>query len=1622
MTLRQPRSGERAGFLPHASRHAPACRCAVSLFVAAFAAAALANPHGVTVISGTATTATSGSQLTVTASQNAFLNWQSFNINAGETTTFQQPSAGSVVWNQIGGASPSQIFGNLNANGTVVLINSSGFYFGPNSVVKAAGLIATTATPEPNFTSGGSWEFNGAPPAASIVNYGRISVGTGGSLFLTAAQIDNHGILSAPGGTIGLFADQQVLISDRPDGRGLNVTAKLPTGSVNNDGQIIADAGSILASAQTVNQNGLLQANSVRENNGVIELVADDAMNLGANSVIEANGAETAVSSGGQITIKGGNTFSDTAGSVISATGGAQGGNGGTIEVSAPNISSLNSTLTAAAQPGYTAGYLSLDPNNIVLGTTGTGSAVGGTVLAGSNPGTTLNLNVNTAFVGFSQILLQAVNNITLATGTSWSLSDSTHQTSGNLTLEAGNSIIFQNGSSIHDANNWSVTLQAGVNNFTTGAIQPGVGSIYLNGGNGLLNGGSIQTTGGSITLDAGKDIQTGSGSLFDINFNIFSLASASGTVSLSAGNNIQIGSGNVETTAGGNINLTAANEIDIASTITAYGGGNINAAATVGNLNLNSGYFQTDSGSVSLTAGQSVALNGSIQTDSGAITLTAGHDIQTGPGFLTDINGYTFSLESGSGDITLSAGNNIQMGSGSIETIAGGTTGGLISLTAAQDINMGTGSVTATGGIMGSTPITTISATATAGSLNIGSEFIQTDTGSISLTANQNILVGTGAVTTIGGGAITATAVKGSVNTGTDANGYLFFGPAPNGSQPGGLQVDLYSLGGISTGAGGNVTITAGQNVTSFLPTGNHPAGDAGAGAFGPERGDVTITAGGNVIGHYVVANGNGTITAGGSAGTTTQQLALSLINGNWSVSAAQNIELQEVRDPNGIFNNRGSPSTPSYHAFDYGLNDSVSLTAGNSVELTGGNLPRNAGESIPSIYPPSLTINAGAGGIKLDNELILFPSPQGSLNITTTGGGSMVGNSALNPTELIMSDSLYNPPNGRLPQYINGNSFGIGNHDPTPVHLNSETAFNLNISGDLDNIYLVAPEPAHITVGGNMNNCAFQGQNLHPTDVTSINVAGNIFNLNNYSSTTLTLASAPDFTPLNFSYGAPLSELFGRLFYNPATGVLTLQGQMSPQEAAALFNVQVQVLNSSGQPEFDPQGNPILQTVHILDPNNSALVAAVHTLQVESLGVPNTPGAGYVLGGPGAFSINAHNIDLGATLGIQSVGPLDNPALAPYCYNPSSPSVFGASVNVTLSGNLDMFSTTICSLAGGDVNVIANSGSINVGTSSFTPNDTFPRGIFSAGQGNVTVLAGGDININGSRIAAYDGGNVTVESLTGNVNAGSGGNGACTVEQGVVVPVIDPQTGKIISFNVETYAPTIPGSGILATTFPQPIGVQFPVSCNPVGNIDVATPQGNIIANAGGIVQLPLNGVTSSTATVTLTAGTKNPDGTVLYPGSIDASGSGVIGANVNLTASAGITGVIVAQENLNVAAGQNVNVTAVAVGNVNVSAGGTVSGTIVGVGGISASGSSIDASLLSQNVNASGNVSGQVGFAQANVAGTTSQASSSDDQSKTAVATTENTALNDDQKNKKRPGLIKTGRVTVVLPDKT
>jgi filamentous hemagglutinin family protein len=1294
-----------------------------------------ANPTGMNVGSGSAVAQNIGSQLNVTVSQTAILNWNSFNIAAGETTTFLQPSANSVVFNEIGGRNPSQVFGNLNANGTVILANANGFYFGPNSMIKVGGsFIATTAGLPPDFGTGAAWQFTGMPPLAKVVNYGQIEVGQGRSLYLIAESIENHGELNAPGGDIGLYAGESVLVSDSPDGRGLSATVQVPSGSVNNFGQITADAGTIVLQAQVVNQNGIIQADSVQNQNGVIELVASDQLNLGADSQILARGDDSAGgSSGGNVTLKSGNNFSDTTGGEIVATGGANGGNGGSIEISAPDILSLNSSMDASAQDGWLGGYFLLDPASIVLGTTSNGSVpVSGTVAYNSAPSTlNLNVNANGSFKNFSQILLQATGNITLNQNVNWNLSSSTGIGSGQLMLEAGGNIVFQSGSKITDGNNWSVTLDAGVNNFTTGAVQSGggtaSGNIYLNGGSGKSQSGTIQLSTGSINLFAGTDIQVGSGSVY-----------------------------------------------------------------------------------------------------------------------------------------------------------------------------------------------------------------------------------------TKGGGGIFAYAL-GSIDVGSDTAGYSYFS---DGSEK------APNPGGISTAAGGNVTLIAGQNITSdMMAPANGPYGASGA--YGPnqESGNVTLIAGNQITGSqkngnfapaFTLANGVGTVIVGAQVnsaqaaqlqnpnsnpvayaallnnfeaaalqtqnpnanfGTASLPITLDLIKGSWNVWAANNIYLSEVLNPDGTFNQNSSFS------FTYAPDAAVRLTAGNGIVLDGGisaPLERVQGfnnQSMAPIYAPILTLDAGEGGITLENSIYLFPSSDGALQITTSNGGNLTGAVQSDSTELVgitMFGSTLTDWNS-IKNFLAGET-----STDTLLHLNDPNPVTLDISGSIGSFGLDVPTYAQITVDGTQPyivgtqdyfgtyNFGFSGRNLSAsgtTSTTSINVTGDITYRGDLTTIDLSGAQLSDALPSSLFTDSADTAVTGKLSYDATTGKLTFVGVMSPSDLAFLLAPSVFVL--------DKNGNIVTKPL-TLDATQQGIINELSAAsQSASLGAN-----GLALAGPGNFDITARNIDLGVSAGIYVGAP--DAALA-------AVSPFGANINITTPGNLEMTSTSIHNqgyLGGINLNV---GGSLDVGGQDTAfGNAGDPKGIYTESGGDVSVLVNGDVNVDSSRIAAYNGGNVTIESLNGNVNAGTGGNGFVNVD----ALEFDTKTGQLI-IDPTTGEPAelfggISGSGILATTL---FG-----SHASLGNILVETPNGNISASKGGVLQISFDGTDASKATAYLLAGyelrdasaqnrlsaadissdydLRNNNNNSPYPAdlidgagnivgelvfvsqsrNIDASGSGVVAQNITAKATGEINGLFV------------------------------------------------------------------------------------------------------------------------------
>jgi filamentous hemagglutinin family protein len=1171
----------------------------------------------------------------------------------------------------------------------------------------------------------------------------------------------------------------------------------------------------------------------------------------------------------------------------------------------------------------------------------------------------------------------------------------------------------------------------------------------------GMVQANSVREVNGVIELVASDAINLGANSILSAQGDSQG-ASPGGTVTIKSGNTfsdqpastINI-SGGAQGGNAGQVEISAANLGPIQSTI--------NARAASG------------------------FLGGTLTLDPYDLTLDAAF-----------VNSLTPILNAGLYSISLQADDNITLST--VWTLADPGAAAILTLTAGNNITLNNGSAIIAGNNWGVTlsagphNLTARPADGTDGIYLQGNSYIQTLNGNIDLWAANEVIanpgpayaLGTGAVgnngiRTLNGGNISVTAEFGDVNTGGNYQGYLF------GQRASPYYKVSRTLGGISTYAGGNVSITAGGNVTSYLPLQNdynEAQYDGASGAFGSQPGNVTITAGGNVSGHYVLANGIGTITAAGNIGapTTSGGFALSLIKGSWNVAAPNgSIYLQDVRNPNGVFDDKGNVNTyAGYHLFDYDPSSSLTLEAGQSVEITGAGaphgIPSSPGISVPILFPPTLNVTAGSGGFVLDTDVILFPSPYGNLHITTlNGGGFRSYQDPYDPTTqniftLSMSDSAATQwsPNANV------SVFGLNDHAATPPELNNPNPVQINISGSMENVTLRTTKVTDITVGGDMFNASLLGQNLHSADVTSVNVAGKISYSPGYTFTTLSQSIVSADPLLSSSWDAIFSLLVNpnvslqvppdvllmtpaqqtawaysnlRLvlrtgyqlqsgydpnanpgfIYDPTTKQLGFQYQMPQSVLSALNKTAIPIL------ELNQLGNVVLQrgadgnyyfsttTTSFVSPSS---LEALYTQSLSSIKDAQSQPPGFQIGGPGQFNIDAASLDLGSSGGIMSWGigsafnPVNYASLAPWTAS-------GAAVNLNITGDISLLTSTIASIDGGNVTVNCGGAlSLSQGNFALIPSGAnVCYGIFTSGDSDVRVVAGQDINIGGARIATFNGGDVFVESEHGSVNAGNGANSI------LVVPVIrlDPATGLLISDSIANPRPF--GSGIMAIS--PTAQYQAAGSSGLPGNITVETPQGDIVSTLGGIQQFALDGNVGAGPTITLAAGTPSSSGSPAYAGNVDLGSGGIIGGTINITAQGSISGLIVSRQGANINAAQSFGGTLLSGGNANVTAtAGTVSGTVIGIGGVTASGGAgVTASVLGQNVSIGGEAA-QSTLGTTAAATSTSQAAAlqanTDTQQQLAKDTT--TQEEDDSKKKRSKGPVLTrrvGRVTVILP---
>lgn len=463
---------------------------AAGLYIIGTGATAYALPEGGQVAAGQAAITTAGSTMTIAQqTAQAIINWQNFGIGSGEAVHINQPNSQAILLNRVIGSNPSEIFGQLTANGQVILVNPNGVFFRPGSSVDVGGLTASTLNIANEDFLKGQLRFAG-DSQNPVINAGSINA-QNGYVNLLAKEVVNEGIIAAQTGSVNLAAGSGMSLDYNGDGKmTVAVTDGAYQSAVANKKLIQADGGLVVMTASgkdalmdsAVNNSGMIQANTLGEATGQISLTGDNIATTGAISADGGNNGH-----GGTIKIIA--NHKTAVDGQLSAQGGQLSGDGGFIETSGDIVSIGEHSSIQANAPQGKAGQWLIDPVDITISNDG-GNDLNGTNI---NPD-----SVTNALEGGTSVTLntdRAGNNDGTIT-VNGEISVQNSNRSATLTLKANKAININKNITFTGEKAPNLTLEttdAGSQITNRANINIGDGTLNITTGkNGVLNAGSI--------------------------------------------------------------------------------------------------------------------------------------------------------------------------------------------------------------------------------------------------------------------------------------------------------------------------------------------------------------------------------------------------------------------------------------------------------------------------------------------------------------------------------------------------------------------------------------------------------------------------------------------------------------------------------------------------------------------------------------------------------------------------------------------------------------------------------------------------------------------------------------------------------------------------------------------------------------------------------------------------------------------------------------------------------------------------------------------------------------------------------------------------------------------------
>lgn len=522
-------------------RLTPIAAALLPAFVPGFA---WAGPSGGTVVAGDAGIRTPNTSTTVVTqnSQGAVINWQQFSVGSQEYVVFNQPNTTAAILNRVVGGSPSEILGQIQSNGRVLLINPNGVLFGQGSRLDVGSLTASTLDISNDDFMAARYRFAGSSDA-SVVNQGHITAADGGYVVLAGDSVNNSGLIQARLGDVVLASGSAVTLDVGGSGLvgySIDAQALSERAGVTNLGSLVADGGVVVMDARVarsligaaVNHSGRVQAQSIDEQDGEVWLSARGG-NVVSSGVIDVSGSATAADAGtvrlasdGDVTLADGarilagghgsgdggdvrliaeQTLDFSRGAGLIARGGIDGGKGGFVELSGHEEFWLAGDIDLGS-----GGHLLIDPDDLIV-EDGYGSSSANTIYeqfieSQLQRGTDVSLAA-TGSITFRNLLDDQLDGREAGVGGSLYV-DVTGTAGGPITFDDLDDSIMVDG---------SLSMNAGQAGGTINVGHLTARDIYLNGGDGISTGdltATSEVTDDTANATASIDLSSGNGAV----------------------------------------------------------------------------------------------------------------------------------------------------------------------------------------------------------------------------------------------------------------------------------------------------------------------------------------------------------------------------------------------------------------------------------------------------------------------------------------------------------------------------------------------------------------------------------------------------------------------------------------------------------------------------------------------------------------------------------------------------------------------------------------------------------------------------------------------------------------------------------------------------------------------------------------------------------------------------------------------------------------------------------------------------------------------------------------------------------------------------------------------------